>query len=82
MTETPSADELGGAGGLQSDFLKLVENSGLADLAKELGFVDKNNQIEKLKVYEGMASLPLQSLPAALFVVVNAFSLLHDRPTP
>lgn len=46
-------------GSLHADFLKLAEQSGLTDLAKEVGFIDKNNEIEKLRHYEGPPSLLL-----------------------
>ena len=50
-------DELTSSGpppnSLQSDILKLVEEKGLTDFAKEVGLIDKNNEIEKLKHYDG-----------------------------
>lgn len=42
-----------GSQGLGSDIMKLVEARGLSSLAQEVGFVDKNNEIEKLKTYDG-----------------------------
>jgi hypothetical protein len=48
---------------LQNDIVKLVEASGLASIAKDVGFLDKNNEIDKLKTYD--ASIPVASISSS-----------------
>jgi len=51
-TAFPAANGL-----LQEDILRLAEQTGMAQLAKDVGFIDKNNEIDKLKDYEGAAQI-------------------------
>jgi len=42
---------------ISQDALRLLEQSGLTQLARDLGFVDKNGEVEKLKDYKGAARI-------------------------
>lgn len=40
-------------GSLQSEIIQAIHAAGLADLARDVGFMSQNNEIEKLNQYDG-----------------------------